>query len=147
MKPLVNQYDALDIRELARGGYLYPFSTYDWVWRTDRGTHQASVAITVLQDSLQLVFQMAAQRIQQGVRLTYSLGTRGGKRPWFVCPTCSRRVGVLYHADGLPFRCRTCCDLAYPSQYASRNQSYGRQLRGLSRLAENRLLEQCAVGS
>lgn len=103
MKPLVNQYDALDIRELARGGYLYPFSTYDWVWRTDRGTHQASVAITVLQDSLQLVFQMAAQRIQQGVRLTYSLGTRGGKRPGSSAPPvreglacCITRMGCHF---------------------------------------------------
>ena len=50
-----------------------------------------------------------SEGVRQKVQLTYSLGPRGGKRPWFACPTCRRRVGVLYHANGLPFRCRTCC--------------------------------------
>jgi hypothetical protein len=148
MKPLVTQYHALDIKELARGSRLYPFSTYDWVWRTNKGAHQTTVIITVLKDALQLVFPMGGvERVQQGVRLTYSLGPRGGKRPWFTCPTCPRRVGVLYHADGLPFRCRMCCELAYPSQYRSRDQSYGRQPRMVSHRERDRLSAQCAVGT
>ena len=141
----MTQYHALDIKELARGWWLHPFSKYEWVWHTHKGTQQTSVSITVLNDSLQLVFWMGAQHVQHRVRLTYSVGPRGGKRPWFACPTCRRRVGVLYH--GLPFRCRTCCDLAYPSQYASRDQSYGRQLRGLSHQEKNRLSERCMVGT
>jgi len=84
--------------------------------------------------------------VHQGVRLTYTTGLRGGRRLWFTCPTCPRRVGVLYHTDGLPFRCRTCYGLAYPSQYRTRNQSYGRQLRVVSRVEEHSLMEQCAVG-
>ena len=148
MKSLVTQYHALNIKELARGGWLYPFSKYDWVWRTNKGTQETSVSMTVLEDALRLVFPMRDRTsVHQGVRLTYSIGPRGGKRPWFECPTCRRRVGVLYHADGLPFRCRICCDLAYPSQYRSQDQSYGRQFRGVSRLAKNRLIAQCAVGS
>ena len=47
---------------------------------------------------------------------------------------------VLYYVHPLPFRCRTCCDLAYPSQYQSRDRSYCRQLRGLSRREQDRLL-------
>lgn len=148
MKQLVSDFHALDIRELARGGYLYQFSTYDWVWRTNKGAYQTSVTITVLTDALELVFPMyGIAGVHQRVQLTYSLGHRGGKRPWFICPTCPRRVGVLYHATGLPFRCRICCDLAYPSQYSSRNQSYGRQLRGMSQRERDRLSEQCAVGA
>ena len=138
MKHLVTQAYALDIKELARGGWLSPFSTYDWVWRTHKGMYRTSVTITVLQD--QLVYPMGVKRGQQAVRLTYTIGPRGGKRPWFVCPTCQRRVGVLYYVHPLPFRCRTCCELAYPSQYQSRNRSYGRQLRGLSRREQDRLL-------
>src|SRR4249920_371230 len=107
MKPLVTQYHALNINELARGGWLYPFSKYDWVWRTNKGAHQTTATITVLKDSLQLLFAMGIhQRVLQDVQLTYSLGPRGGQRTWFRCPTCPRRVGVLYHANGLPFRCR-----------------------------------------
>jgi hypothetical protein len=147
MKRLVTQYHALNIRELARGPWLYPFSTYDWVWRTNKGAHQTTVTITVLTDALQLVFPMyGAERVLQGVRLTYTIGPRGGRRSWFACPTCPRRVGVLYHADGLPFRCRTCCALAYPSQYRSRDQSYGRQPRMVSHREQDRLSAQCAVG-
>jgi len=145
MKSLVTEYHALNILELARGGRLYPFSKYDWVWRTDKGARQTTVTITVLTDALQVTFSMGIhQLVQQKVQLTYSLGPRGGKRRWFVCPTCRQRVGVLYHANGLPFRCRTCCKLAYPSQYQSRDQSYGRQARMVSHRERDRLSAQCA---
>lgn len=36
MKGLVTQYHALNIKELARGGWLYAFSKYDWVWRSNK---------------------------------------------------------------------------------------------------------------
>jgi hypothetical protein len=88
MKHLVSEYHALNIIELARGDWLDQFSQYDWVWRTNKGTREASVNITVLKDSLQLLFPMGGQRAQQGVRLTFSIGRQGGKRPWFVCLTC-----------------------------------------------------------
>ena len=141
MKRLVTEYYALDIRELA-SGWLYPFSRYDWVWRTRKGAQKTIVTITVLKDSLQLMFETRTQRITQTVRLTYSTGPRGGKRPWFVCHGCQRRVGILYHAAELPVRCRICCDLAYPSQYVSRDQSYGRHHRCLRRGEESWLGEQ-----
>jgi hypothetical protein len=144
MKHLVTQYHALNILDLVRSGYLHPFSKYDWVWRTNKGAHQTTVTITVLTDALQLVFRMyGIEGVRQRVELTYSLGAQGGKRPWFVCPTCRRRVGVLYHANGLPFRCRTCCKLAYPSQYQSRDQSYGRQPRMMSYREQDQLSAQC----
>jgi hypothetical protein len=147
MKSLVTQYHALNIKELARGGWLYPFSKYDWVWRTNKGSHQTTVTITVLKDSLQLLFLTGIhQHVLQDVQLTYSLGPRGGQRTWFRCPTCPRRVGVLYHANDLPFRCRTCCGLAYPSQYQSRDQSYGRQRRMVSYRERDRLSAQLWSG-
>lgn len=146
MKALVTQYHALNILDLARGGYLYPFSRYDWVWRTNKGAHQTTVTITVVTDALQLLFSMCGvENVLQRVQLTNSVGPRGGKRPWFVCPTCPRRVGVLYHANGLPFRCRTCYGLTYPSQHPSRNQSYGRQARMVSYRERDRLMAQCAM--
>jgi len=147
MKRLTTEFHALDIKPLARGGWLHPFTTYDRVWRTHKGTQRTSVSITVLNEALQLIYLLGAQRIRQDVRLSYSVGSRGGTRPWFGCPQCQRRVGVLYHADGLPFRCRTCNSLAYSSQYPPRNQRYGRQIRCLSRLAEYRLRQQCAASA
>lgn len=88
MKGLMTQYHALDIADLARGGWLCPFSKYHWVWRTNKGAHQTTVTIKVLKDSLLLVFLIGPQRVHQAVQLTYSIGPQGGKRPWFVCPTC-----------------------------------------------------------
>ncbi len=38
----------------------------------------------------------------------------GGKRPWFLCPGCGRRVAKLY-VESL-FQCRHCLQLAYQSQ-------------------------------
>jgi hypothetical protein len=146
MKSLVTECHELKIVALARGGYLYPFSRYDWVWQTNKSTHMITVTVTVLTDALQLVFPISdGHRAQQAVRLTYSFGPRGGKRPWFICPTCPRRVGVLYHGEGLPFRCRRCCKLGYPSQYQSRDQSYGRQARMVSDRERDRL--QCAIAT
>lgn len=140
MRALVTQYHALNMTELTRGGWLHPFSKYDRVWGTNKGAHQTTVTITVLTNALQLVFPMyGVAGVHQRVQLTYSLGPRGGKRPWFVCPTGRRRVGVLYHANGLPFRCRRCCGLVYPSQYQSRDQSYGRQLRMVRHRERQRL--------
>lgn len=142
MKHLVSQYHALKIEELARGSWLHPASDSEWVWRTNKGTEETTVRIIALMDSLSLVYRVGLQPIQNDVELTYSAGPRGGKRPWFKCPMCRRRVGVLYHADNenLPFRCRICCELAYPSQYQSHDQSYGRRLRPLSHKERDRLM-------
>jgi len=131
MKSLVTEFHALHINALVSLP-LIPFSKFVWVWRRHKSTQETTVPITVLQDALQLLFPVSTDRVWQRVQLTHSRGPRGGKRIWFLCPTCRRRVGVLYHKNGLPFRCRTCCGLAYPSQYESRNQSYGRQHRMMS---------------
>ena len=40
----------------------------------------------------------------------------GGKRPWFRCPSCGRRCGVLYSL-GSRIICRKCGGLSYESQY------------------------------
>ncbi len=39
----------------------------------------------------------------------------GGKRPWFLCPSCGRRCGVLY-SSGSRIICRRCGGLSYESQ-------------------------------
>jgi len=39
----------------------------------------------------------------------------GGRRFWFICPDCTRRVGVLYFANEKHFACRLCHKLTYIS--------------------------------
>lgn len=43
----------------------------------------------------------------------------GGKRYWFLCPQCTRRVGILYILDEY-FVCRICTGLHYKSQSENR---------------------------
>ena len=48
------------------------------------------------------------------ISLTTTPCNLGGKRYWFLCPTCSRRVGGLYLAPGEHcFKCRICNNLTY----------------------------------
>jgi hypothetical protein len=53
--------------------------------------------------------------IRQAVLLETTPCTLGGGRPWFCCPTCSRRVAVIY-GKGRLFACRRCKGLVYASQ-------------------------------
>lgn len=129
MKALVTQFHALNVTQLNRGGWLYPNTTYEWVWRTNKGSSIEAVKITALESAVELSIPVESTRMLQRVALIYSTGPHGGKRPWFTCPRCQRRVGILYHAPFRPFFCRRCCNLAYPSQYQSRDQSYGRRHR------------------
>jgi hypothetical protein len=55
------------------------------------------------------------QLVEQSVSLTWTQCALGGRRPWFLCPTCSRRVALLYSSGGW-FACRHCRGLAYASQ-------------------------------
>lgn len=41
----------------------------------------------------------------------------GGRRPWWLCPSCRRRCRVVY--GDRYFACRRCQKLAYPSQNAT----------------------------
>ena len=51
------------------------------------------------------------------VRLVTTPCNLGGKRYWFICPTCTRRVGGLYCAPGEEyFMCRICNNLSYHSR-------------------------------
>jgi len=54
------------------------------------------------------------------VYLSYTQCFFGGKRSWFVCPLCNRRVGVLYKQEDY-LGCRECFNLTYRSRNLSKN--------------------------
>ena len=58
------------------------------------------------------------QRFREPVYLDFSPCHYGGERPWFLCPSCNRRVVVLYFCGY--FGCRRCHGLAYKSQQVSK---------------------------
>lgn len=51
------------------------------------------------------------------VKLTTSNTRFEGKRLWFLCPICERRVGAIYKHPALKIvGCRTCLNLKYKKQ-------------------------------
>jgi hypothetical protein len=51
------------------------------------------------------------------VLVTYTGTQFGGKRAWFHCPSCEKRVRKLFRPPGdTDFKCRECHDLTYASQ-------------------------------
>lgn len=81
------------------------------------------------EDACALKFTRDGREWSQRIRLTWSACAFGGRRSWFLCPNCGRRVGRLY----LPctvwdrgervhtFLCRHCYKLTY-LQRQSRDQ-------------------------
>lgn len=59
------------------------------------------------------------QPIEQPVYFSWTRPQFGGRRPWFLCPLCIRRVALLY-LRGERWACRICCDLAYRSELGSK---------------------------
>ena len=59
----------------------------------------------------------------------------GGVRYWFGCPSCGRRVAVLYLAPGdVYFRCRNCNNLSYQSRNDCSMAKFGVTGREIDRL-------------
>jgi hypothetical protein len=116
MKPLVTDCDALDIRQLAHETGLSHGTRRQWSWYHPNGSLKGTIAIAVLRERLLLAYTQAGTAIHELVPITYSTGCGGGRRPWFQCPACQRRVALLYK-HGVRFRCRRCWALGYPSQY------------------------------
>lgn len=52
----------------------------------------------------------------QIVKITLTICNYGGKRVWFICPKCHKRVGKLFRKPmAQNFYCRLCNDLTYLS--------------------------------
>src|SRR5262249_18534912 len=73
-----------------------------------------------------------------GIKLTWTPCHLGGSRPWFVCPDCGRRCGVLYYTNFLRdhLACRRCLRLIYAS---TREKPFDRLIRRVKILPLTRL--------
>ena len=63
------------------------------------------------------LIQSQIQALGVDIRLTTSETKFGGKRLWFMCPNCSKRVGTIYkHPVESIVGCRICLGLKYKAQ-------------------------------
>lgn len=110
----------LDVRCLARGGYLKPGMAFGWQWQSS-GETIASINLTVEVGRVWLRYKQrergeAWQDMCYPVSLDMTPCHMGGERVWWRCPTlgCGRRAAVLY--GGRMYACRHCLRLAYRCQ-------------------------------
>ena len=109
----------MDIRRLHRAGALVPGRSVSWRW-TVNDREIASIRLHAYAGSVTLTYNYTphgrlAETVTQTVWLETTPCALGGSRSWFTCPTCGKRVAVIYRAWRL-FACRQCKGLAYTSQ-------------------------------
>lgn len=129
----------LDVRCLARGGYLKPGIAFGWQWQS-HGERVASINLTVDVGRVWLSYKHR-ERGKEWEDMCYPVSLdvtkchMGGQRVWWRCPAigCERRVALLY--GGRVYACRHCYRLAYQSQ---REVDYYRATRRANTL-RNRL--------
>ena len=109
----------LDIRKLQRAGVLAPGRYASWQW-TVNDRVVATIRVSGGAGSVTLSHSHSprgqpAEVVNQTVWLETTPCALGGSRRWFTCPSCGKRVAVIYGAGRL-FGCRKCKGLAYTSQ-------------------------------
>ena len=109
---------ALDIRKIARAGLLKPGGTFTWQW-TRRGAVVASIGgIVDTANAVTLHYRTRKpggdwQDKRYQVIVDWTACNYGGKRPWWLCSCCGRRVAVLW--GGHTYACRHCQQINYES--------------------------------
>lgn len=137
----VEQCRSLDINKLRRAGALAPGYGSGWQWTCD-GEVVSSISLRASESALHLSYRMSSlpddqANVSYSVPLTWVECTKGGSRPYFICPMsrngryCGRRVGKLYQR-GRWFACRHCHQLAYQSQSETRHDRLLRRRNKLS---------------
>ena len=109
----------VEIGRWHRGGQLRAGCSFTCSWhRGDEQTGSISVRVHGA-ESLGLHYMVGSgdQRRDgsQTIRLAHTACNYGNSRPWFACPVCQRRSGVLYMRAGR-FACRHCQRVSYSSQ-------------------------------
>ncbi len=105
----------VDIRELKRKDLLIPGGRITSRWSRN-GTVHSSIDAIVHDDQLVLRYTyQEKESVEQPIRFAWTRCNFGGKRIWFVCPSCGRRCAVIYSC-GKYFACRICGDVAYQTQ-------------------------------
>src|SRR5262245_43417025 len=88
----------------------YLSGSWRWTWTSGR---QSSISYIVQPErhTVRLQYTSNGKEYDYPVRVVTTQPHYGGRRYWWLCPHCGRRVRVLY--GGAYFLCRTCQNLSY----------------------------------
>lgn len=116
MRKTLDDLIKLDISFLHKKGKLKHGISTELAWTLDKKLLFATVVFAADNHII-----MSDKKIL----LTETKCNYGGIRKWFNCPSCSRRVRVLFGRD---FKCRTCLKLKYKCQYETDSARMKRKL-------------------
>jgi len=114
----------IDMPYLRKLGGLEPGAVRELQW--SRGGKPSGTILTIAGKdgrSIDLAYSVTRwgetepTSIRDTIYLDFTPCNYGGDRPWFRCPHCYKRRGVLYSVGGR-FCCRQCHNLAYTSTRA-----------------------------
>lgn len=120
------------------------------MWQTDL---TFEIEWTFEDTAAQLEYTRQGKRHRQTIPLTWTRCNYGSRRPWFVCPSCHRRVGKVYMPETMYIRGNTftegtqvhtfLCRHCYPLTYLQRQERdrYWTLLHRADRIAERWLGE------
>lgn len=121
----VEDFPALDVNRLVRGGFLAP-GDYLWAWEEADGW---PLRVISLGDRVEI--RLLGATLGE-VSLDSTPCHFGGRRLWWRCPSCDARRARLYLHGGV-LSCRLCADLSYESQL---EREVARGLRRARRIRE-----------
>lgn len=109
----------IDIRYMKKQGLLKHNTQGSLRW-TRGGEPSGDIRYQCHDQYLQLNYRYREnggewQPVEQRIPFDRTPCNYGGERLWFLCPRCSRRVGLLY-GENVLFLCRHCYQLPYASQ-------------------------------
>ncbi len=118
-KACTDDQRSVDVRRFHRDGLLVAGNTFNAIW-TRHGETVANVLVRVGHDCVVLSYRQSWRGAPwrdctNSVLLTWTECNYAGKRPWWQCPGCDRRVALLYSGNDW-YACRHCHQLAYRSQ-------------------------------
>ena len=122
----------VDVRFMRKQGMLFNGAAGNLSW-TCRGEPSGNINYRVANDTLILSYKHRRHRdaewesVEQRIPILSTPCNYGGKRYWWQCPPCGRRVAVLYGA-GKYFLCRNCHNLSYASQQESKADRLSRKV-------------------
>jgi len=124
----------IDIRWMKKQGYLWPGTAGSLSWSC-RDEQTGSIRYRMETGRMVLNYRYRRhgeewEDVEQSISLDWTPCHYGGKRTWFLCPHCNRRVAVLYGA-GRYFLCRHCYNLTYASQQVQRCDRLMEKARGI----------------
>lgn len=123
-QPLVEDCFVISVGKLNKIGGIGDKQSYILEWRNPENQEVLSeISVEASGNRLVLKYQVISRDHEEKINVLAFVDIEwthpyfGGKRPWFVCPNCGKRISKLYKpkTDQL-FRCRSCHALSYQSR-------------------------------